>query len=132
MHCIGNSRFRGSCTGRVAVERGIRCGETTCNLVVLADGGSSFHRNEMGIAVDLVDYDVGYQTIILEKPFDVDWGRHYPSPEGFVGLFPMPVGLLRAAVELTTEGLKEWLSYDKVLERTTESEAALCCGSSPR
>ena len=83
------------------------------DLIVVADSEStSALRNRLGISVDFVDYKVGYSMVILDKPSDLEWGRHCLSPDGFVGLFSMPSGLMRAAIEIDTEQLKEWNSYD--------------------
>jgi 2-octaprenyl-6-methoxyphenol hydroxylase len=84
--------------------------ELTGDLIVVADGGASSLRNQLGIGLDLVDYNIGYQMVILDRSPDLKAARHCLSPEGFVGLFPMPQSLMRAAVELTPEQLKEWIS----------------------
>ncbi len=87
--------------------------ELTGDLIVVADGGSSSLRSQLGIAVDMVDYNVGYQMVILDKSSGFKGGQHCLSPEGFVGLFSMPNNRMRAAVELSTEQLKEWIPMDK-------------------
>ncbi len=85
----------------------------SADLVVVADGGASNIRGSLGIELDFFDYNLGYLMAILAKPPEIEWGRHCLSPNGFVGLFSMPGNLMRAAIEIETKDLREWLSLSK-------------------
>ena len=54
--------------------------ELTGDPIVVADGGSSSLRSQSGIAVDMVDYNVGYQMVILDKSSGFKGGQHCLSP----------------------------------------------------
>ena len=84
-----------------------------CDLAVVADGGSSSLRDKLGISADFFDYGLGYLMVILNRPPDLEYGRHCLSPDGFVGLFAMPGNLTRAAIEVEIGELPKWLSYTK-------------------
>ena len=83
------------------------------DFLVVAEGGSSMLRDSLGIGVDMVDYKVGYLMVMMDKLQDMQWSRHYLTPEGFVGLFPISLDRMRAAVEIDVSQLKGWLSVDK-------------------
>ena len=84
-----------------------------CDLLVVAEGGSSDLRGSLGTDLDFLDYETGYLMAFLDKPPEVEWGRHCLSPYGFVGLFSMPENMMRAAIEIETKDLKDWLKLDK-------------------
>jgi 2-octaprenyl-6-methoxyphenol hydroxylase len=84
-----------------------------CDLLVVAEGGGSDLRASLGIELDFLDYETGYLMAFLDKPPEVVWGRHCLSPYGFVGLFSMPDNMMRAAIELETKDLRNWLTLEK-------------------
>ena len=80
------------------------------NLVVVADGAGSRFRTIFRIPTDLFDYGVGYLMFYLQHPKDMKWGRFYVGPNGFIGIFPTSGNMVRAAVEVGIEDLRDWLT----------------------
>ncbi|HZW55391.1 MAG TPA: NAD(P)/FAD-dependent oxidoreductase [Nitrososphaerales archaeon] len=85
--------------------------EVESDLVVVADGATSRLRNILMVPTEQYDYKVGYLMFYMDHSKDlIEWGRFCLSPEGFVGVFPTGGELIRAAVELRIEELRDWLT----------------------
>jgi 2-octaprenyl-6-methoxyphenol hydroxylase len=84
-----------------------------CDLLIVAEGGSSDLRTVLGTPLDYFDYEIGYLMAFMEKPGELRWGRHCLAPQGFVGLFSMPGEMMRAAIEIPINALKDWLTASK-------------------
>ena len=84
--------------------------EVKGNLVVVADGAGSRFRTIFRIPTDHFDYRVGYLMFYLQRPKDMKWGRFYVGPNGFIGIFPTSGNMIRAAVEVRIEDLRDWLT----------------------
>jgi 2-polyprenyl-6-methoxyphenol hydroxylase-like FAD-dependent oxidoreductase len=84
--------------------------ELDANLVVIADGATSRFRNILFIPTEQYDYRVGYLMFYLDHPNELKWGRFCLGSEGFIGVFPTGGDLIRAAVEVKIEDLKDWLT----------------------
>jgi 2-polyprenyl-6-methoxyphenol hydroxylase-like FAD-dependent oxidoreductase len=94
--------------------------ELDADLVVIADGAASRFRNILFIPTEQYDYHVGYLMFYLDHPNEIKWGRFCLGPEGFTGVFPTGGTLVRAAVEVKVEDLKDWLTAS-----TEEQQARL-------
>jgi 2-polyprenyl-6-methoxyphenol hydroxylase-like FAD-dependent oxidoreductase len=81
--------------------------------VIVSDGGGSTLRRGLGIATEHLDYGAGYLMFYLQRPARMHWGRFYVGPEGFLGILPTPGDRVRAAVEVKTAALSDWLSASR-------------------
>jgi len=104
--------------------RNSESGKLDADLLIVADGATSKLRSSLRIPIDFYDYNSGYLMVIIDKPKDLQWGRHYLNSENFVGVFSLPNDRMRAAIEVQSRDLKSWMSMDNDILRKRMVELA--------
>jgi 2-polyprenyl-6-methoxyphenol hydroxylase-like FAD-dependent oxidoreductase len=90
-------------------------------------------RSSLGFQIEFHDYKSGYLMVIVDRPRELEWGRHYLGKDTFLGLFSLPNDLMRAAIEIRSEDLKGWLSLDnEQLKKRMVELAPVLAGSNIR
>ena len=99
------------------------------DLLIVADGATSRLRSSLGIPIEFYDYNAGYLMVIIERPKELEWGRHYLNAENFVGLFSLPGDRMRVAIEVQGRDLKKWMSMgtEALARRMGELAPILAC-----